>query len=347
MKTRQSLIFILLLISLGVTACRPIFVPHIRARFSLDKPFPDRDIVFITEWVYTTGDKILGFIQSDGSGLEYVSLKNMSSDDKFSLTPPTWSSDGKSIFSSTYGYSLPFVIHSDGIQYSLSDNIRAIGSDINYVSVIPGTQQALYAGFHEDIKTNMVAILELDKDPVVLVSYPPPDASANNNWVYLTLGPNPICGKDRVLFLYSNPVHPEEGRKLVFLNIEDETQTSLSSKELGTEWFTFPSCSPDGKWVAYTASDGIYLIRPDGTQKQLLVSILPFDEFDRSDSFPAVSWSPDGEWIVYHHCKSGASCNMSDESAVAVYKMNIETGQKIKLVDGGLFPYWRWRDKDD
>jgi dipeptidyl aminopeptidase/acylaminoacyl peptidase len=56
-----------------------------------------------------------------------------------------------------------------------------------------------------------------------------------------------------------------------------------------------PAWGPDGEWIAYTHKDdslfensGIYLIRPDGTDKH----------FWRQYGDNA-TWSPDGNWIAF------------------------------------------------
>jgi len=329
MKTKQSLKITLLVIVL-VVSCRPA-IARVMEKFSVDKPLPDHEIIFITEWLRPEHGTTFGFVQPDGSGVEYVTLESMSSGENLALTPPTWSSDGQSIFMSTDFFSLPTMLQiSKGsvTRYALSPEYRSSGY-FNYVSVLPNTHQAYFA------EVNRIVVLELDKAPVVLVSYSSPD------FIFLHIGANPLCGKDILLFSYHDKDYLQKGENLVLANITEETQIVLTGKDLDTERFYYPSCSPDGKWIAYSTEDGIYLIHPDGSGKRLLEPI-DFDAMINSDTLPAVSWSPDGEWIVYHHCKSEASCNMEDESDVAVYKMNIETGQKIKLVDGGLFPYWRW-----
>ena len=102
-----------------------------------------------------------------------------------------------------------------------------------------------------------------------------------------------------------------------------------------------PSWSRDGEWLAYTALNGVYIVRKDGTEVRKLVDI-----DSRSESYPntsqgigwygglpAPSWSPDGKWIVYHRMISDGP---------AIYKVNVESGEEIGIFKGGIYPNWRW-----
>ncbi len=59
---------------------------------------------------------------------------------------------------------------------------------------------------------------------------------------------------------------------------------------------------------------------------------------------PIPSWSPDGEWLVYHKCtvpvEIGASCTYAEDYAIFI--VNVATGEETLLIEGGLNPYWRW-----
>jgi Tol biopolymer transport system component len=87
---------------------------------------------------------------------------------------------------------------------------------------------------------------------------------------------------------------------------------------------TLPAWSKDGEWLAYNFMDGssgslpLYVSKKDGSgQKSLGV---------KSNDTPA--WSPDGEWLVY-------------ERDTNIYKFNLQTGQEIKIFEGGASPDWR------
>lgn len=85
----------------------------------------------------------------------------------------------------------------------------------------------------------------------------------------------------------------------------------------------FPTWSPDGEWLAYfVKGDGIYVARKDGSDHRKLVDIT-----GPADVVP--SWSPDGEWLVYSERQ-------------VIYKVNVATGAKQLLFEGGNNPNWRW-----
>jgi Tol biopolymer transport system component len=110
-----------------------------------------------------------------------------------------------------------------------------------------------------------------------------------------------------------------------------------------------PAWSADGQWVAYTGVDGIYLVRPTGTDQRLLVEYLNPEGDGRpaysGDWPPLASWSPNSGHLVYHKCilerRKRADCRLLDD--YAIFKVNVETGEEIKILDGGLNPYWRWK----
>lgn len=89
-----------------------------------------------------------------------------------------------------------------------------------------------------------------------------------------------------------------------------------------------PSWSPDGDWIAFTGDDGIYLIRPDGTdRKRILAGDAPY----------ARGWSPDAEKLLYEDIEGDPAIGIE----VAV--LDVETGETRRLTnDPGhqLLPAW-------
>jgi len=120
----------------------------------------------------------------------------------------------------------------------------------------------------------------------------------------------------------------------------------------------FPAWSKDGKWLAYTGPDGIYILHigddmeprrivahqnPDPSGKRLLYHLNPgpLPYFP-----PAVSWSPDGQWLVYHIYRQDLGRDeKGDPKYYSIFKVNVLTGKEIRLIDGGISPYWRWPTK--
>lgn len=119
----------------------------------------------------------------------------------------------------------------------------------------------------------------------------------------------------------------------------------------------WPVWSRDSQWLAYTGEDGIYVVNAtEDAQPRRLVSLrnpdlsFPNKPLYNSNysgdwvfSPPMVSWSPDGQWLVYHMLGDdlGETAGYLAKN-YSIYKVNISTGEVIKLFDGGMYPYWRW-----
>lgn len=112
-----------------------------------------------------------------------------------------------------------------------------------------------------------------------------------------------------------------------------------------------PRWSPDDQWIAYTGRDGIYVVKRDGTGSRRIVLYKAYRQYWTGPAYedwpPLPSWSPDGKWLVYHKCMlpDDQVCEKSNVSQYAIFKVNVETGVEMRIVDGGLNPYWRWRPK--
>jgi hypothetical protein len=98
-----------------------------------------------------------------------------------------------------------------------------------------------------------------------------------------------------------------------------------------------PAWSPDGEWVAYTALDGIYVVRKDGSQSRKIVDASfrsePCKGSGWGGGLAMPSWSPDGKWLVYSRWTA---------DDVAIFKVEVESGLEIEIFKGGVCPHWRW-----
>ncbi len=323
-------------------------IPRVLARYSLDKPFPERDIIFLRKW----GGNELGFINADGSGLEYVRLDTSHGLKRFLYgdTMPglrsyfTWSSDGKAVFMNTskFNTGFPAMLEVDGRQgilYTLDsgfENLSLYGEHTRYVSVIPGTRQALFGDAHQAFPHEAVlGMVELDRETVFLVRYI--ENLASDEQIDLIIGPNPWCNEDALVFAYHSYANRTQliKHRIVLYNILDNRESIvLETSANHPADDSYPSCSPNGHWVAYTSHDGIHLVHPDGSDMRKIETTSQYYE----NGFPVASWSPDGQWIVYHDCIDAELCQKGE---MAIFKYNVETGERVKLTDEGVYPYWR------
>jgi hypothetical protein len=107
-----------------------------------------------------------------------------------------------------------------------------------------------------------------------------------------------------------------------------------------------PSWSPDGSSIAYRGPGGIYVTDTDTPNGRVVVEYIVPREPGRYEDLPSYPvWSPDGEWLVYHKCLSltGSRDDCKKTQDFAIFKVNVQTGEEIEIVDGGLNPYWRKR----
>jgi Tol biopolymer transport system component len=131
--------------------------------------------------------------------------------------------------------------------------------------------------------------------------------------------------------------------EIVLLDTETAMETVLVAAK---DRFDTPAISPDGRQVAYTAGDGIYVVSVEGSEPQRVVETCvvrrqPDGYATWDDWSPAPSWSPDGQWLVYHRCIRSCPEWCEDIEDYSIFKVNVETSAETLLVKGGLNPYWR------
>jgi TolB protein len=171
--------------------------------------------------------------------------------------------------------------------------------------------------------------------------------AASNAYGVVTLRPDG-SGLERVLEHASSPSWSPDGKRLAVMvdtcGDVEECPTDLGNPmELfvvnadGTDarrltsndgYDGDPHWSPDGERIAFTGDDGLYLIRPDGTGRELL---LPGDwPYSRG-------WSPDGRTLLFEDIDADPAVGIE----VAI--LDVETGKTRRLSNEqghDLLPTW-------
>jgi len=336
MSRKKWCVLLLLLSSLFLAHCtvEPITSISISSEPFIAQSLPDRDIVFQLATHYSGGlDERVGFINADGSGESYLGAENFQA-----VVEPIWTDDGSMIL---------FIHPANFIEGITKEGYRMkfVGQGwMQKVSPIHRRDQVLIESSHEghyaikriDLETGDV--LEIYQ----LAAYPITNRDGPTEHIHL--GSNNL---HEGILVFSRSVLEDD-----FLEVELRVCNTVTNEcrvllKYDGDLFSVrriisPAFSPDGQWIAYTSNDGIYLIRPDGSENHRIVKS---DVVNPGFWPPVASWSPDGQWIVYHRCTLNdlESCRFNVEDST-IFKYNIETGEIVLLVEGGVNPYWRWRE---
>lgn len=287
------------------SACQPIF-PH---------NLPD------TELIYQADYKVLGFVDADGQANQVLVINQQ-------FAKPVWSADGQYLFGLSKGkgvsWGYPAVWDLSKKRFKVCDwnqphfgQIQSYDDPENpYMVIVQHTEAIILF----DIKTC--------KQKQLLVDYSGQASYAIAGFSY---------SQARQELVYGLLVDPYRDRqyRLMHKNLTTEEEIQLAE---GIN----PSWSPDGSLVAFVGFGGIYLISI--TDKDAVTTRLSdeplFDPWESGspDLFASrLSWSPDGEWIVYHHCRKENSCRWNDND---IYKINIHRKVPVLVLEDGYYPSW-------
>jgi hypothetical protein len=304
--------------------------------YKATEPLPDTDIVFQAA---TDDDRPyrLGFIQADGSDLQYVEVRPYSYFGGMPICPVQTSDGTLLIFYGSHGASDPVsAITSDGYLIEYDDHYGGSGCGI---APVPDSHQAVVSeaytgGSSKDIKRR-IQLLDLDEKTAV-------QTYVTTTGAFIDVGTNALH-ETSLVYRRSREENGVSMVELVLLNIETKRETVLLTEERLSQ----PAISPDGRSVAYTAEDGIYIVDVEkGESRHVMETCVWWtpeaDRFRQRDNWPpTASWSPDGRWLVYHRCTQPCSQRCENVEDYSIFKINLETGEEELLVEGGLNPYWR------
>jgi Tol biopolymer transport system component len=109
------------------------------------------------------------------------------------------------------------------------------------------------------------------------------------------------------------------GENGLFAHPTDGGEPILLAKTGCDECCAMPRFSPDGKLIAYTYVDGLFVISPTGGEPKLLATIRRWEAW-------TIRWSPDGKYIAGLGYKEGEQNN-------AVYVVPVEGGEPRLISD--------------
>ncbi len=342
--TQRKIFIPLIMLGICVVICLVEALSRYLSIPTAPKEFPKGNIVF-QEYVWDEDKYTIGFVNDDGSDVEHVYMPL----DKFLLgdgvTPmnPIISQDGTMMVFEIFGsaYNTKRVV------------ILLAGKRPQKCELLFGELSGPTQLIHHDAHILIDAV----SPPGVMLVYDLAnckDSEQAINLVYNEDNYVAVYNEDNLgLPAYQGALSPD-GKELAISTIFNESELfSIVVFDLATKEYRFidsgsnPSFSPDGEWVAYTGVDGIYIARNDGTDNRRIVyyenpEFVGGDWISGMDWPTKPAWSPDGNWIVYHKCvinEPQSDCmNLED---FVIFKVNVHTGEEVKIIEGGLNPYWR------
>jgi dipeptidyl aminopeptidase/acylaminoacyl peptidase len=133
-----------------------------------------------------------------------------------------------------------------------------------------------------------------------------------------------------------DPDWAPDGRRIVYRRDFEGTSGSVERSEVRVVGIdcrdalvragSFPSWSPDGRWIALTAEKGIVSVRPDGARERVLDA-----------SGECATWSPIGRRIAY--CSNDFDSPLSDDWDVIVMATDGSEKRQLTTDPGRDYPY--------
>jgi hypothetical protein len=323
--TRKSLWWIWIsgpiALSLGMMSC--VFGSLFPGETRAPDAFPDRDLVFIAQ-------DNLGFMNEDGSNAEYVKFIVKVSGVTNDYWRPVMTADNSSLVVKAADYHYyEFDPHYLVVWHVGEDPLTCTQWEYQQTPLLTADQNQIFVQTDRGIALYNLSDCGTENRPLEtyenLSGVPSPDL----NYIAYTNSPSPIPSDDRFIIVHS-------------IGTGEERTIGVGD---------YPAWSRDSQWLAYTGVDGIYItnVLEETEPRRVVLYTNPFDENDPTyaggaywEIPPEVSWSPDGKWLVYHRWE-GTDYNTGVYPQYnSIYKLNVETGEEVKILDGGMYPSWRW-----
>lgn len=281
----------------------------------LVRNFPDTDIVYLVN----STRRQLGFVNQVGFDKQIQDLNGL-------VSKPVWMDDGKSLYLlNNTKHAVDFgeiTVWKQGQRSQTCQNsdwwaIENIGGIIQDPS---GIQLVVNNHGQQILRIDMQRCKKLD----TLVDV--------GNTGMLLIGASLSTDGKYLLYTTENRRPSITDYSILRMDLNTGTTTKIGSG-------AYPSWSPDGNTIAYLRLDGIYVMLTDGSQSKRLIEYkmngVIEDEFGAV--LPEPRWSPDGNWLIYHRFVFQSR----DSNDADIFKLNVATGEEIKVTDDGLYPYWR------
>jgi hypothetical protein len=293
--------------------------------------FPESEIIF------DAGGGEIGFMNADGTNLSFLNLGVISEDDDYTYgTLPIMNSLGDTLVFLEVPVSPYHDIIAEG---------KLVVARVGEVTVVCENW------YSERPQTSGEEIYVLQAGTEYLGLYDLDDCADSGNSLPVQTFAVPVWqNTDESVFEKRAPsisVMAPNGQMVVYRSLEDQivVREIGNGNEVIIGEGDFPSWSRDSQWLAYTGYDGIYIAQTNGTNVHRVftsdhVGLTSRASVGPSGTFPPPwpSWSPDGKWLVFHMCDGAPYC----QTEIGIYKVNVETGEIVKILDHGIFPSWRW-----